>query len=232
MLKAPFNGPRPLRAACAVMVLAAACAGPAVAQQTFVLPEVCISATGDEGDDPVVLVSLGTGEKTFTGFTLLHFVNPVSWGILIKPYRANTYNIFTTYTPFLTSDRQSKFNVDLPSLMVPLPDPGVSGGREMQIWNTFTVTIMDAANKDSVPNAFVDFIPAFPGSSPYTMQADAQGHVVLNCVQQVSSGYRVTVYGADHNYLYDGSFPTNASSLTDAAGKPAGSSRSFADPSQ
>ena len=190
----------------------------AVTAQSFVLPEGCSSATGDEGFDPVVIVSQGSGEKKFTNFGLQKFVNPVSWGIWFVPYTPDTYNIITTYTPFLTSDRLLQLGTRLPSLMVPIPAPGVSWGRETAVYPTWTVRFMDKSGKNPVPLAFVDFIPDFVGSSPLTIQADADGYITLNCVQQNFQGYSITVYDKDHNYLYDGSFKADNSTLTAEAG--------------
>lgn len=215
MLSRPRRGLR-IGTACIAAVIVQFGWGAAAAAQSFVLPKECTSATGDEGDDPVVVIAKGSGEATFTNFVLLRFVNPISWGISISPFVADTYNIITTYTPFLTSDRLLQLNRNLPSLIVPLPAPGATSGRETAIYGTFVVTIMDKAGKDAVPNAFVDFIPDFVGSSPLEMQADSSGKITLNCVQQNFQGYNITVYDAGHQYLYDGSFPADASSVATA----------------
>lgn len=217
---------RPHEIAAAGLLLALALPS-AAAAQVFKLPSECTSATGAEDlDDPVVLISLGSGEQNFTGFTLL---NPpkgtTTWGIQVIPAAAAQYNLFVTYTPFLTSDRTIVFPYNRPSAIFLLPAPGVTGGRKMKIWANFPVTIYDAPGKQIVPYAYVDFIPAFNGSSPYTMQANGQGVIPLNCVQQVSGGYRITVYDQNHAYLYDGSFQTNALAATRQPG-----ARTEADP--
>lgn len=200
--------------------------------QVFNLPQQCTSgATGSEDEeDPVVLISLGTGQKNFRGFELSS-ASRNRWYIKIAPAQAQQYNVFVTWTPFLTSDMTINLNNNRPSVSYTLPEAGVTGGRRMTIWRTYTLTINDASGKQVVPNAYVDFVPAFDGSSPYTMQANAQGVIVLNCVQQVSSGYHITVYDQTHKYLYDSTFGSTGLTAS-ARGDAGGSTRAVSEASQ
>jgi hypothetical protein len=197
-----------------------------VAAQAFPLPQECSwGATGSEGnvpgqgDDPVVLVVRGPEAIPVTDFwTESSSATPPTWRIAISPFLGGTYYVVTTYTPFLTSDVLIDDLNRYPLYYVDLPPPGVTSGRKMGIYQRFTVTINDRQNKP-LPNAYVDFIPAFVGASPLTLQANASGDVLLFCVQQVLTGYDITVYDSNHEYLYDGSFSTNATTAENLSGE-------------
>lgn len=195
--------------------------------QSFTLPQECAKygATGSEGDDPVVLVVDNYVNRWIYHFSL-HLVSKtpiIQWGVSISPFRGGTsgYNIFTTYTPFLTSDTLVSSPASKPSYDVFLPQPGVTAGRKTAIYDVFTLTITDKTGKTPIPNAFVDFIPDFTGSSPLTMQANSSAQIILYCVQQNFQGYNITVYDANHQYLYDGSFPTGSNLTANSAARPA-----------
>lgn len=221
-----------LRVGTAVAVSLLVLAGArAAAAQAFQLPQECThGATGSEGtepgkgDDPVVIVSQGASAKPFNDFTVVHRMGG-SWAIRMTPAPAATYNVITTYTPFLTSSRLVQIPYSRPSFYVLLPAPGVTDGRQWKIYDTYTVTVMDSTDSQALPYAFVDFIPFFVGSSPLTIQADGNGQIVLNCVQQVSTAYDITVYDRNHKYVYDGSFPTTGSATASALDNTSGSSR-------
>ena len=186
----------------------------AAAAQTFRYPQNCDEVTGDEGDDPVVRMSIDAGEPIYRDYNVISIGDdtPPQWGIVMGPYDAGkTYNIYATYTPFLTSDTKVTFMEEGSAVYQPLPDPGDTFVGREAIRNSWTVIIVDNQNR-SIPEAYVDFIPEFKGSSPYTMQADESGKIVLRCVQDARS-YAITVYDKDHKYLYDGFFP-----VTDGTG--------------
>ncbi|MEP9358775.1 hypothetical protein [Sphingomonas sp. KR3-1] len=184
----------------------------AAAAQGFTLPKECTKygASGAEGDDPVVLIG-----DNFTKLYINASANlvsdkaPITWSTTISPFRGGMYgySIFVTYTPFLTSDVFVSDPSDWGWYTQTLPQPGVTGGRETAIYDVYQVLIRDKAQKVPVPNAMVDFIPDFVGSSPLTIQADSNGVVTLYCVQQNFQGYNITVNDAAGNYLYDGSIP-------------------------
>lgn len=210
-----------LRGAVIVILLAS----PAVAHaQSFTLPKECQhGATGAEGDDPVVLLVDNYLNQWVDNFTLVRISGPpvIEWGITISPFRGGIsgYNIFTTYTPFLTSSAFVSAPGNEPSRNVTLPRAGdMTVGRKTVVWDNFTVTIHTKSGSQIVPYAYVDFIPDFVGSSPLTIQADANGQIVLFCVQQNFDGYNITVYDQNHAYLYDGSFPASGSLAATAEG--------------
>ncbi|PTR14386.1 hypothetical protein C8R31_10658 [Nitrosospira sp. Nsp2] len=206
----------------AAMLLAA---GASMAQ-SFTLPKECAKygATGSEGDDPVVLVVDNDVNRWLINVPL-RLVSPgppIQWGIIIWPFR-NTqagYSIFATFTPFLTSDAFVADSRSMPSYELILPQPGVTAGRQTMIYDVFPVMIVDSQNAP-IPNAFVDFIPDFVGSSPLTLRADGNGVITLLCVQQNFQGYNITVHDSTGKYLYDGSMPGKRSTQTNASAKPA-----------
>lgn len=210
------------RAALRGAVIAILLASPAVAHaQSFTLPKECTNgATGSEGDDPVVLVADQYHKQWLIRFGLqVVSQNPIQWAVSISPFVGgiNGYAIYTTYTPFLTSDAYVRDPSNRPSYTVLLPQPGVTAGRATGIYSSWTVTFTEKGGNTPVPNAFVDFIPDFVGSSPLTIQADSQGRITLYCVQENFQGYNFTIYDQNHNYLYDGSFAVGKQGLTEGA---------------
>lgn len=179
--------------------------------QSFTPPAACThGVTGSEGDDPVVLVVDNDARSWLINvpLTLVSSNTPIQWGITISPFRGGGfgYNIFTSYTPFLTSDAFISYPSNLPKYEFILPQPGVSAGRQTAVYDVFQVTIVDS-RRSPIPFAMVDFIPDYAGSSPLTIQADGNGVVTLFCVQQNFQGYNITVNDANGKYLYDGSIP-------------------------
>ena len=215
----PCGAPAARLGAC--WLLAGLLAIPSAAQaQAFTLPKACVhGASGNEGFDPVVLVVDHYANQWITSFGIgVVGQNPIQWGATISPFRGGLsgYTIFTTYTPFLTSDVFVNNPSNWQSYNVFLPQPGVTGGRQTAIYDVFQVLIRDKSQSTPVPNAIVDVIPDYAGSSPLTIQADGQGVLTLFCVQQNFQGYNVTVYDASGNYLYDGSIPGSKSSQVSA----------------
>ncbi len=199
---------------------------PAVAHgQSFTMPSECKhGATGAEGDDPVVILVDNYLSRPVDTFTLVLISGPpvVEWGITISPFRGGLYgyNIFTTFTPFLTSSAFVSQPSNEPSKNVTLPRPGYMAGRKTAVYDVYPILIRDKSQTNPVPFAYVDFIPDFVGSSPLTLQADSKGVIPLACVQQNFDGYNITVYDANHQYLYDGSFSASSNVAAAASDQP------------
>lgn len=222
MLSRTTNPRSGARAAFRGILAAGMLAVPAAAHaQSFTPPKACqYGATGSEGDDPVVLVADQDHKQWLTRFGLgVVGQNPIQWGVIISPFVGgiNGYAIYTTYTPFLTSDIYVRDPSSFPSYSVVLPQPGVTSGRPTEVYSSWTVTFTDKSGQSPVPYAFVDFIPDYVGSSPLTIQADSAGKITLFCVQENFQGYNFTIYDQNHNYLYDGSFLVVKQGLTGEA---------------
>ena len=199
-----------------VLAAVAACLafGQAARAASFVVPQECagLEPSGSEDElDPVVIISHNAG-KTFikTDFTVRQVDQ--TWEVkLLNPAAANDYLFATTYTPFLTSTLTTKVS-NRASVTVPLPAAGSSPqGSQWTVYQVYTLTVNDL-EKTALPRAIVDFIPAYAGASPYTMQAGEDGKIQINCLQAEGVGYAVTVRGSNGRYLYDGSFSTNSNS--------------------
>lgn len=196
-----------------------AMAAPAAAQ-SFTPPKECKhGASGSEGDDPVVLVvDRDANQYLIAPVNLVTSTPPIQWSVTISPFR-NTiagYQVFTTYTPFLTSDTAVSGPSVLPKYELILPQPGVTGGRYTAVYDIYNLTVINLQTKAPIPFAIVDFIPDFIGSSPLTIQANGNGVISLYCVQQNFQGYNITVHDSQGNYLYDGSFAASGSLGTSA----------------
>lgn len=199
-------------ARCAAAFIAAAClAGSQDAQAvpSFNIPQACNGlASGAEDElDPVVLITYNAGNTFLYNFPLNRQPNTGQWYVTLQNPVFDYYFFVTTYTPFLTSTL-SIHSHNRPSDTMFLPAPGVSQGSTYPIFPIYRVAVMDSNGANIIPGAIVDFIPAFTGSSPYTMQADQQGVITINCLQAESTGYAVTVYSNTGDYIYDGGFQT------------------------
>lgn len=183
----------------------------AQAQPSFRIPQICNGlASGSEDElDPVVLITLNAGRTFLYNFRVSPSTVAGRWFVRLQNPTPDTYLFVTTYTPFLISTKSVRM-ADRPSVTTFLPDPGDSEGSLWPVRATYVVTVVDQ-NNHALPFGIVDFIPAFAGSSPYTLQATNQGTITLNCVQAQPNGYAVTVYDPNGNYLYDGRFPVDRS---------------------
>lgn len=178
---------------------------------SFNIPPACNDlASGSEDElDPVVLVTFNAGGTFLYGFPLNRHPQNGNWYVTLQNPADDLYFFATTYTPFLTSNLSTQIR-RAPSQSVFLAAAGESGGRTWPIFPVYTVTVMNKRGAP-IPGGIVDFIPAFAGSSPYTMQANAQGNITINCLQAENTGYAVTVYNNAGDYLYDGGFNVDPS---------------------
>lgn len=180
--------------------------------QSFRIPDSCNDlATGSEDDlDPVAIISYDAGRKVIQGVSPTETIMGDGWFVVLDKPVPDTYSYITTYTPFLTTVKTEY--VEGLFKTIQLPAPGFSTvGTKWHIFPALELTV-SIDGRDGGPNAygFVDFIPYFPGSSPFTLELDKDGEVKLHCVQAVNPYYEITVYASDGNYLYDGYFKTTA----------------------
>ncbi|HET9638391.1 MAG TPA: hypothetical protein VFP12_04215 [Allosphingosinicella sp.] len=196
-----------------IALAAAACFadGQPASAASFNIPPACNGlASGSEDElDPVVLVTYNAGRTFLYNFPLNRHPQSGNWYVTLQNPADDFYFFATTYTPFLTSTLSIQIR-RAPSQTVFLPAAGISGSTNWQLFPVYTVTVVDSGNHP-IRRAIVDFIPAYAGSSPYTMQADANGNIAINCLQTESTGYAVTVYSDTGDYLYDGGFPVDKS---------------------
>lgn len=152
-------------------------------------PVVTISYTRGTGlfyvDDAAIVM---VGDKPGVAFTA-----PTSW-------TADNFLLVVTYTPFLQS-YQGLVPTPRGQTVVPLPPPGWFSDPRYRLIGRLGLTVR-LQNGQPVPNAILEIAPEFPGSSPYTLEADQNGQLLISCFT-----YRpeisVTAYDAQGT-LYQG----------------------------
>ncbi len=199
---------------------------PALAQN-FNVPSACTN--GVEGSDdlysdlpPVASVTYNGGKSEIPGI-VTQDEKTKNWFVTVNITNAfPTYLIVATYTPFLQSYRAGTFRT-IGQFIEPLPAPGVYSNPQYKLYSFVTITVTTSpTSTEPMPGAFVEMAPDFAGSSPYPMQANSEGKLVINCFTALPAGNPATVFTADHEYAYDTTYtftPTKDSSLQ-AVGKP------------
>jgi hypothetical protein len=201
---------RLLRVSAAAATLAGALAlAPAPARAQYGLPPICggqatgLTDIGGADSPPVVTVSYtrGTGLGYVDDAAIVMvgdqpkvaFTAPTSWSV-------DNFLLVVTYTPFLQS-YQGLVPTPSGQTVVPLPPPGWFSDPRYRLIGRIGLTVR-LGNGQPVPNAILEIAPEFPGSSPYTLEADRNGQLVISCFT-----YRpeisVTAYDAQGT-LYQG----------------------------
>ncbi|WP_417521879.1 hypothetical protein [Marinobacter sp.] len=131
------------------------------------------------------------------------------WAANIRAVANHPYYIVTTsYTPFL--ETVHLFENHNEQIVLPLQAHAQRQGQtdletmENRPFSHVEVRVYDD-NNQPIPYGIVEFTPMFEGSSPYTIQADADGVIQLSCVYySIPQNHRITVLSAEHDFLYDG----------------------------
>ncbi len=183
--------------------------------QNFNVPKEC--GTEVSGIDPlytdlppVASVLYNDGNSELPG-RVFQDTRTKNWFVELNITNAfPTYLIVATYTPFL----QSYAAVNFPSMGVynqQLPAAGVYYNPQYKLYPKVTLPITTTlTSKTPMPGAFVELAPDFPGSSPYTVEADENGNVILYCFTALPSGNDVTVFTPDHDFAYTATYTFNS----------------------
>ncbi|MEJ0024802.1 MAG: hypothetical protein WDN01_02140 [Rhizomicrobium sp.] len=175
----------------------------AMADPNFQVPDMCKSTgvTGSEeaeaGEPPVVTITYNSGKQEVTSVVTLTVNTDKIWfaSVALPAYR-DDYLVTTTYTPFLQSYMQVSSSTRQPFA---LPPPGWNYQKKFA---TVQIQIQDGSGK-LIPNAYIELAPDYDGSSPYTMQADQNAMVTINCLTvPFVGGTPATVLDPNHNILY------------------------------
>jgi hypothetical protein len=183
-------------------------ASEAAADYNFLVPEKCQnSVTGADGaetdDPPIVTITYTVGTNIYTvisdiTLTLRQDKLWVASNLGLPPSSAVSYQVTTTYTPFLQSYLGIPNTSSLPT-SVNLPPPSYN---YQQIFAKVTITVNDQLGMP-LRYAYLEMAPDFGGSSPYTMQADGNAKVEINCFTVYNvGGNPATVLDPNHNVLY------------------------------
>jgi len=192
----------------------------------FALPAQCTQgATGsDYGGDPLYgafwpTVSIQYVQRNQNVYVPTVTLTPTADGwnyAFIPPVSGESYLVVATYTPFLQS-YAAVWPTSSGLFIAPLPPAGTITHAAASVVSSATIQLTTAVGSNvPLPYGFLEMAPDFPGSSPYTLQADANGKVAIDCFTILSGGNNGTVSTPDGYYAYDASF---SFSETNAAGQ-------------
>jgi len=194
--------------------------------QNFNVPSVCtngVSGTESLYDNlpPIASVTYNGGASSVRG-VVTQDTSTKNWFVTVNITNAfPTYLIVATYTPFLQSYRAGTFRT-IGEFVEQLPAPGVYSNPQYHLYSFVTITVMtEDGGSTPMPGAFLELAPDFVGSSPYSIQADSEGKVILNCFTALPAGNPATVFTADHDFAYTTTYtfsPTRSNALS-AIGK-------------
>jgi hypothetical protein len=198
---------RTLDRALALVALGLA-AVPTAAQAQLQLPSVCAGeATGltdvvAAGGAPLIEISYTMGStNAYVDETRIVMVEqrPVVAFEAPTSVRADNFLLVVTYTPFLQS-----YQAIIPTPRGPsaaaLPPAGWFTDPRYRLIGRLALTVR--AENGILPQAIVEIAPEFPGSSPFTMQADSNGMIGIACFSY-RPNISVTAYDASGT-LYQG----------------------------
>lgn len=199
-----------------------------MAAPSFTLPPACTQgATGSyfgNGSDPlygalpptVSIVYLVRDQNVYVNDVVVQWVDG-AWSYTFQPPSLfSTYLVIATYTPFLQSYAVPELKSSGPHTEN-LPPAGVSSNPQVRLLPSVYFQLMNPSTGQILPNGFLEMAADFPLSPPYTLQADANGIVVVNCYTSLPVGNPGTVSTSDGFWNYDAVF--YATSTTDAEGR-------------
>lgn len=183
-------------------------ATPTAVQAQFKLPSVCGGqATGltdvvASGGPPLVEISYTMGStNAYIDQTAIVMIGQTPAVAFEAPtsLRADNYLLVVTYTPFLQS-----YQAIIPTPRGPsaaaLPAAGWFTDPRYRLIGRLALTVRD--QNGILPEAIVEIAPEFPGSSPFTLQADSNGMIGIACFSY-RPDISVTAYDASGT-LYQG----------------------------
>ena len=159
------------------------------------IPDVCNNTvTGDDDDDPPIITIFGIkGTRQFP-LVVNNFEFSLNGGQaqVFVPTNLDHAFIIVSYTPFLNGYFGGTGDVLFAGVQtVTLPDPGAPDTAQRKLYGQVLITLQ--ANNQTLANANVQFEPEFDGSSPYTVQANGQGQILINCFTTRPGGNPVYV---------------------------------------
>jgi hypothetical protein len=159
------------------------------------IPDVCNNTvTGDDDDDPPIVTAFGIkGTQQFTLLTqnIEFSLNGGQAQVYVPTFLDHLF-IIVSYTPFLNGYLGATGGALYPGVQtLILPDPGSPDTAQRKLYGQVLITLQ--WNSQTLALANVQFEPEFDGSSPYTIQADAQGRIPINCFTTRPGGNPVYV---------------------------------------
>ena len=205
-----------------ILLLLPASAG--AADYNFIVPVQCQEPVGqfnvtgadgaEAGDPPVVTVTYDDGKKVVPGTPSVVTNSLLAWYLVDLPLPDvfATYLVTTTYTPFLQSYVAASYQ-QLSKQPFQLPFPS---WNSQQIVPKVTITVQDQSGTP-IPYGYLEMAPNFGGSSPYTLKADENALVRIDCFTAYVGGNPATVLDANHNLLYATTINFNSSTARGVA---------------
>lgn len=183
--------------------------------QDWLTPSVCASGvTGNEEDEPPV-VEFYSGpsphNQTLQDGSLIsapYFSKGVGYVDVTVQNAFNSLYLTVSYTPFL-GGYSTFFVRGNGRWTVQLPSAGFVNTPQQKTYETVTFTISNSGTP--MPFASVMITPDFVGSSPYTMQADSNGQIVVNCFQSFPTGNSIYIVSQDGQVALEGQLTINTS---------------------
>lgn len=198
---------RTARRALAFVALGLA-AAPTAARAQLQLPPVCAGqATGltdvvASGGQPLVEISYTMGSTlAYIDQTSIVMIGQAPAVVFEAPtsLRADNFLLVVTYTPFLQS-YQAIIPTPRGTSATALPAAGWFSDPRYRLIGRLALTVRNQSG--ILPQAIVEIAPEFPGSSPFTMQADSNGMIGIACFSY-RPDISVTAYDASGT-LYQG----------------------------
>jgi hypothetical protein len=191
--------------------------------QAWTTPSACTSGvTGNEEDDPPI-VEFYEGNSPST-LTLRDSVGAVTFNRgtgYAQVTIANSFDSFyltVSYTTFLGGYVAPTVRNWNSQQIFTLPDPGYANSPQSKLYGSVTFTFRDNSS-NLMRNASVMFVPDFPGGSPYTIQADNDGKVTINCFQTFPGGNSAFVVSEDGSVSYETNLTVGSNKLAESKKK-------------
>lgn len=179
------------------------------AENNWIKPDSCPLVSGDGQDDPPVVEFYKNGklqenailqieyDQFGNGRALLDAKTATNGDLLLMTISFTPF-LSSYWTPTLTSSGQQ---------IVDLPPAGYANSPAEKIFSSLDLTVSDGDKP--LPRAYVMFEPNFSGSDAYTVQANDEGVVHIDCFQKFRDGNYIYVVSEDGSFTWEGTIHIN-----------------------
>jgi hypothetical protein len=187
------TGGIPLSAVLAVCLSALGFLQPAQAKD-WKIPDICTNGvTGDDDDDPPIVNAWASSATTNFELEIGPLEFTQNGGKAWVNVNSGTYQtllLHVSYTPFLDGYvGVGAFYTGWNAL--DLPDPGAPNTARRKLYRQVRITLQ--VNNQSLPGAEVQFEPEFAGGSAFTIEANSEAQIDIDCFTTRPGGNPVYV---------------------------------------